>query len=93
MMSTIHNQIQLWAKAAGETCFSLAGRKWFWNPAIRGYGSARDVLGKLQTANGRNSNLLLNVPPDKQEKLDDAAVKVLAEVGKLLKQADGKESQ
>jgi len=42
------------------------------------------VLGKLKTANARNSNLLLNVPPNKQGKLDDAAVKVLAEVGKLL---------
>jgi alpha-L-fucosidase len=51
---------------------------------ILGYGSAQDVLGKLKTANARNSNLLLNVPPNKQGKLDDAAVKVLAEVGKLL---------
>jgi alpha-L-fucosidase len=71
-------------QAPGETCFSLCGRKWFWDSAIRGYGSAQDVLGKLQTANARNSNLLLNVPPNKQGKLDDAAVKVLAEVGKLL---------
>jgi hypothetical protein len=43
--------------------------------------------------NGRNSNLLLNVPPNNQGKLDDAAVKVLAEVGTMLKQADGKESR
>jgi alpha-L-fucosidase len=71
-------------QAPGETCFSLAGRKWFWDSAIRGYGSAQDVLGKLQTANSRNSNLLLNVPPNRQGKLDEAAVKVLAEVGKLL---------
>jgi hypothetical protein len=70
-------------QAPGEISFSLAGRKWFWDDKIRGYGSARDVLGKLQTANGRNSNLLLNVPPNKQGKLDDAAVKLLQEVGKL----------
>ena len=67
----------------------MAGRKWFWDPAIRGYGSARDVLDKLRTANGRNSNLLLNVPPDRQGKFDDAAVKTLAEVGRLLSQEAG----
>jgi len=70
-------------EAPGETCFSLCGR-WFWDATIRDYGSAQDVVAKLRTANGRHSNLLLNVPPNKQGKLDAAAVKVLAEVGKLL---------
>jgi len=71
-------------QAPGETCFSMAGRKWFWDSSIRGYDSAQDIVDKLRTANARHSNLLLNVPPNKQGKLDDAAVKVLTEVGKLL---------
>lgn len=73
----------------GETCFSLAGRRWFWDSAIRGYGSARDVMDKLRTANRRNSNLLLNVPPNRQGRLDEAAVRTLAEVGRLLNSEAG----
>ena len=75
-------------QAPGESCFSLAGRKWFWNQSIRGYGSAKSVVDKLKTANRRNANLLLNVPPNKQGKLDKSAVKVLAEVGWLLKASE-----
>jgi alpha-L-fucosidase len=72
--------------ATGETCFSMTGQKWFWNSKTRGYGSAKGVIDALQTANARNSNLLLNVPPNRQGKIDDAAVKTLAEIGKLRKE-------
>jgi alpha-L-fucosidase len=40
-------------------------------------------VDKLKEANSRNANLLLNVPPNKQGRLDEAAVKVLEEIGKL----------
>lgn len=70
----------------GESCFSLAGRKWFWDAKVGSYGSAKNVVDNLRTANSRNSNLLLNVPPNKEGKFDAAALKVLAEVGKLLKE-------
>lgn len=70
---------------AGETCFSLTGRKWFWKEGSRRYDSAANVLEKLRAANSRNSNFLLNVPPNKQGRIDDAAVKMLKEVGDALK--------
>jgi alpha-L-fucosidase len=33
--------------------------------------------------NGRHSNFLLNVGPNKQGKFEEASIKVLAEVGRL----------
>ncbi|MCH7226202.1 alpha-L-fucosidase [Haloferula sp. A504] len=70
-------------KGPGETCWSLAGRKWFWNEGLRGYGGPEGHVQRLEAVNARNSNYLLNVPPNKKGRIDDAAVKVLEAIGKL----------
>jgi alpha-L-fucosidase len=67
----------------GETCWSLTGGKWFWNKGIRGYGKPEAQIQRLKAINARNSNYLLNVPPNPKGRIDEAAVKVLEEIGKL----------
>jgi alpha-L-fucosidase len=67
--------------APGETCWCLE-KSWFWSEGVSPK-TARQVVDLLATANGRNSNFLLNVGPDKQGKFEAASVKVLAEIGKL----------
>jgi alpha-L-fucosidase len=73
--------------AAGETCFTITGRKWFWKEGTNRFDSPQGILGKLQTANSRNSNFLLNVPPNRQGKIAEGAVKSLEEVGRQLRKA------
>ena len=51
--------------------------------------TAGQVVDLLATVNGRNSNLLLNVGPNKQGRFEETSVKVLAEVGKLRPQKTG----
>ena len=77
--------------APGETCWCLE-QKWFWQEGASPK-TAKQVVDLLNTVNSRNSNLLLNVGPNKQGKFEESSVKVLAEIGRLLKQADGKKSQ
>jgi len=67
--------------APGETCWCLE-QKWFWEEGARPK-TAKQVVDLLNTVNGRNSNLLLNVGPNKQGKFEESSVKVLAEIGKL----------
>jgi len=67
--------------ALGETCWCLE-KGWFWSEGASPK-TARQVVDLLTTANGRNSNFLLNVGPDKHGKFEEESVKVLAEVGKL----------
>jgi alpha-L-fucosidase len=69
--------------APGETCWCLE-QGWFWKEGASPK-SATQVVDLLTTVNGRNSNFLLNVSPDKQGRFEAASVKVLAEVGELLK--------
>jgi len=73
----------------GETCWCLEN-DWFWQEGTRPK-TARQVLDLLATVNGRNSNLLLNVGPNKQGRFEEASVKVLAEVGKLRPQKMGED--
>jgi len=67
----------------GETCWCLE-RAWFWSQGTRPK-SAEQVVELLRTVNGRRSTLLLNVGPDTRGRFEEASVKVLAEVGRLLK--------
>ncbi|KPK45931.1 MAG: hypothetical protein AMK72_10365, partial [Planctomycetes bacterium SM23_25] len=71
--------------APGETCWKLE-QKWFWNKGFRA-GSAKGVMANLAKAHSRNSNFLLNVGPDRDGKIIESSVKVLAEIGKLRKAA------
>jgi alpha-L-fucosidase len=67
--------------APGETCWCLE-QKWFWKEGARPK-TAKQVVDLLTTVNGRNSNFLLNVGPDRRGKFEESSVKVLAEIGKL----------
>ena len=69
----------------GETCWELE-QGWFWKEGARPK-TAQQVVELLHRANSRRSNFLLNVGPDKQGRFEPASVRVLAEIGKLLKNA------
>jgi alpha-L-fucosidase len=73
--------------APGETCWCLE-QSWFWKPGASPK-SAREVMDLITTANSRNSNFLLNVGPDRQGRFEESSVRVLAEIGKLLKANNG----
>ena len=69
--------------APGETVWYLEGC-WFWVPGASPR-SAGEVVELMTTANRRNSNFLLNVAPDRQGRFEESSIKVLAEIGKMLK--------
>ena len=67
----------------GETCWVLE-QDWFWHDGVHPQ-TAKQVMELLTTVNGRHSNFLLNVGPDRHGKFEEASIKVLAEIGKLRK--------
>ena len=67
--------------APGETCWCLE-QKWFWDEGARAR-TAGQVLDLMTTAHGRNSNFLLNVGPDRNGRIVESSVRVLAEIGEL----------
>ena len=69
--------------APGETCWCLE-QSWFWKSGASPK-TATEVVDLITTANSRNSNFLLNVGPNKEGRFEASSVKVLAEIGKLLK--------
>ena len=71
-------------QAPGETCWSLAG-KWFWKTNIKGYAKAENHVKRLKAVNARNSNYLLNVPPNRKGLLDGGAVEELKKIGQILR--------
>ena len=68
----------------GETCWKLE-QGWFWKEGARPK-TAKQVVDILIRANSRHSNFLLNVGPNKQGMFEEASIKVLAEVGEILKE-------
>jgi len=76
--------------APGETCWCLE-QGWFWQEGSRPK-TAKQVLDLLATVNSRNSNLLLNVGPNRQGRFEEASVRVLAEVGKMREPKAGESS-
>lgn len=71
--------------APGETCWCLE-QKWFWKEGTRSKNVSQ-VLNLLSTVNSRNSNLLLNVGPDKDGEIISSSLKTLAEVGTVLRKS------
>jgi alpha-L-fucosidase len=65
----------------GETCWCLE-QNWFWGEGAQAKPASR-VLSLLNTANGRNSNFLLNVGPDRRGRIVESSIETLAEVGRL----------
>jgi alpha-L-fucosidase len=69
--------------APGETCWCLE-QSWFWKSGASPK-TASEVVDLITTANRRNSNFLLNVGPNQQGRFEESSIRVLAEIGKLLK--------
>jgi alpha-L-fucosidase len=69
--------------APGETCWKLEPG-WFWNKGAR-TKTAGGVVNLVTMVNGRNSNFLLNVGPDRNGQIIESSTKTLAEIGKLWK--------
>jgi alpha-L-fucosidase len=62
---------------------SSGGNDWFWSPNIGGLMSVSQVVDQhLDLLEPRWTNFLLNCPPNRDGKLDDALVTLLADVGK-----------
>jgi alpha-L-fucosidase len=70
----------------GETCWCLE-QSWFWQDGSRPK-TATDIVQQIKIANSRNANFLLNVAPDKRGRFSEESVKVLKEIGGLLKASD-----
>ena len=73
-------------KTVGETCWCLE-RKWFFSGGPT--KNAADLVKHLQTANSKNANFLLNVGPDKKGRIHPDSIKVLKEIGQILKEQGG----
>ncbi|MGB2821945.1 MAG: alpha-L-fucosidase [Phycisphaerae bacterium] len=69
--------------APGETCWKLE-QKWFWTEGACPK-TASPIVDIMATAHSRNSNLLLNVGPDRNGKIVKSSLKTLAEIGTLRK--------
>jgi alpha-L-fucosidase len=65
--------------AVGETCWKLED-KWFWEEGFKTTASTANIAAEMKTAHTRNANFLLNVGPDKQGRILDTSLKVLAEI-------------
>ncbi len=60
---------------------------WFWHAAENGRVKSPDELFDLYTKSvGRGASLILNVPPNREGRVDDADVKSLAGFGEVLRQ-------
>lgn len=69
-------------------CAWCLKQSWFWKAGASPW-SAREVVDLITMANSRNSNFLLNVGPHRQGRFEGSSVRVLAEIGKLLKANEG----
>jgi alpha-L-fucosidase len=67
----------------GETCWELE-QGWFWKEGASPQPAAK-MVELFKRANSRRSNFLLNVGPNRQGKFEEASVKVLSEIGGLIR--------
>ena len=66
----------------GQKVNASGGNDWFWAPGIGGLMTVADVVTRhLADLEPKWTNLLLNCPPNRHGKLDDAMVDRLREVG------------
>ena len=67
----------------GQKVNASGGNDWFWAPDISGLMTVADVATRhLEDLESKWTNLLLNCPPNRHGKLDDAIVDRLHEVGR-----------
>lgn len=69
-------------KLPAEECDTIRGdNQWFWKTAADVPLDAATVTSELARINGRSASYLLNCPPNRTGLIEDAIVRVLAQVG------------
>lgn len=68
-----------------ETCQTM-NRSWGYNITDNDYKSSKELIQYIVRAAGKNANLLLNIGPQPNGKLPDAAIKRLEEIGTWMSQ-------
>lgn len=79
-----------WFWLPGESDAKATNQGWFWHECEKMHSAERLFQMYLETV-GRNATLILNCPPDPRGKLPDNDVKVLQQLGKMIKQRLGKD--
>ena len=77
-----------WFWLPGESDAKATNRGWFWHDGESPHSPERLFQMYLETV-GRNSTLILNIPPNQAGILPEATVTSLTETGKLIKQRLG----
>ena len=72
-----------WVWLPGESDAKATTAGWFWHSTQSNESAERLFRMYLETV-GRNSNLILNVPPDKSGKLPQSSVNMLEQLGAML---------
>lgn len=72
-----------WFWLPGEADAKATDKGWFWHAGESPHSGERLYQMYLETV-GRNSTLILNIPPDRSGVLPPASVKALKEMGKLI---------
>lgn len=67
-----------------EACYTL-NESWGFKASDHQWKSADNVVKKLEDINGKGGNLLLNIGPDGNGRVPEESIKILKEVGKILK--------
>ena len=71
-----------WAAVQGQKVNQSGGNDWFWSSNIGSYLSVSNIVDThINTLVARHTNFILNCPPNNQGLLNDAIVKLLADVG------------
>ena len=79
-----------WQWDPGESDAKLTDKGWFWHEGEKPLSVERLFQMYLETV-GRNATLILNCPPDKRGLLPDADVRVLKEMGNMIRTRLGKD--
>ncbi|MBQ2434763.1 MAG: alpha-L-fucosidase [Bacteroidaceae bacterium] len=79
-----------WFWLPGESDAKATNRGWFWHDGEAPHSPERLFQMYLETV-GRNSTLILNLPPNQAGVLPEATVNSLVETGNLIKQRLGKD--
>ena len=74
-----------WFWLPGESDAKATNRGWFWHDGEAPHSPERLFQMYLETV-GRNSTLILNIPPNQAGVLPEASVTALTETGKLIRQ-------
>ena len=67
-----------------EACYTM-NKSWGYKTNDNKWKDAVTVYNKLKDINGKGGNLLLNIGPDGDGNVPEESVKILLEVGEMLK--------